>query len=143
MSIKKEQMAWLFLATIFTGSMIFFVKDSATVTGIAWSFTVIVGTFIGVDLAAMIKKTSEMPGGQYKKMNKHRYITALIILALLLGEAFFINKKFNRSIESLVSSFGMGFLFIIGGLIAGVEGNKIVTKEEEKEPTIGFSGDKA
>jgi len=130
---KAEQMIWLILGTLFTGWMLYFVKDSSTVTGIAWAFTGIIGTFIGIDLAVMIKKTSEMPHGQFKEINKHRYVAALVIFSLLLIEAFLINAIQLRNVDGLYASFGMGFLIIIGGLIAGVEGNKMVTDKPEGE----------
>jgi len=130
---KIEQIVWVVLATIFTAGMLYAVKDSSVVTGIAWAFTGIIGTFIGVDLAVMIKKTSEMAHGKYKEINKHRYITALVVFALLLTEAFLINVYFGRNVDGLFASFGMGFLIVIGGLIAGVEGNKIVTEKPEQQ----------
>ena len=130
-NIKAEQMFYLVLGTFFTAGMMFFVKDSTVVTGIAWTFTGIIGTFIGLDIAVMIKKTSAMPSGQYKEINKHRYTTSLVIFAMLLMEAFIVNYIFKRNADGLYASFGMGFLIIIGGLIAGVEGNKIVTDKTD------------
>ena len=130
---KGEQMLYLILGTLFTAGMMYFVKDSSVVTGIAWCYTGIVGTFIGIDLAVMIKKTSELPHGQFKEINKHRYISSLIIFALLLAEAFIVNAVFDRNVDGLYASFGMGFLIIIGGLIAGVEGNKMVTDKVDEE----------
>jgi hypothetical protein len=85
------------------------------------------GTFIGVDLAVMLKKTAELPVGQYKALNKHRYLIALGIFALLLVESFIISFG-GRNVDGLYASFGMGFLVVIGGLVAGVEGNKLVTE---------------
>ena len=131
-NVKLEQMIWLIVATLFTAGMLFFLKDSTTITGIAWTFTSVVGTFIGVDLALMIKKTSEMSHGQYKKINKHRYITALVIFALLLSESFYL-ASLGRNCDGLYASFGLGFLIIIGGIIAGTEGNKIVTNHDESQ----------
>jgi len=131
-NVKFEQMVWLIIGTLFTAGMLFFIKDSTTITGIAWTFTGIVGTFIGIDLAVMIKKTSEMTNGHFKEINKHRYITSLVIFALLLGEAFYLAST-GRNCDGLYASFGMGFLIIIGGLVAGVEGNKIVTKHDSSK----------
>ena len=125
-NVKIEQVLWLVIATIFTGMMLFFVKDSTSATAIAWSFTAIVGTFIGVDLAVMLKKTSEMTMGNFKHMNKHRYIISLIVFALLLGISFYL-ASIGRNCDGLYASFGMGFLVVVGGLVAGVEGNKMVT----------------
>ena len=131
--VKIEQIIWLIMGTLFTAGMLFFVKDGATITSIAWAFSGIVGTFIGVDLAVMIKKTAELPSGQYKEINKHRYILSLIIFALLLAEAFIISGLFGRNMDGMYASFGMGFLIVIGGLVAGVEGNKMITDKTDKE----------
>jgi hypothetical protein len=129
---KLEQLAWLIVATVFTGFMIFFVKDSGVVSTLAATFTGIIGVFIGLDIAVMIKKTSVMPRGAYKKINKHRYITAIIIFAALMMETFIISGMYGRNFDSLYASFGLGFLVVIGGLVAAVEGNKIVTGEPEQ-----------
>jgi glucan phosphoethanolaminetransferase (alkaline phosphatase superfamily) len=127
MKTKIEQLLWLLLAAAFTGFMIYFVKDGGVVTAISAAFTSIVGIFIGVDITAMIKKTSVMPIGEYQKINKHRYIAALIIFAALIVEAFVISGVYGRDCDGLYASFGMGFLVVTGGLVAGVEGNKIFT----------------
>jgi hypothetical protein len=131
---KTEQLIGLIISTLFIGFMIFFVKDSGAVAALSATFTGIVGVFIGLDIAVMIKKTSSMPEGYYKTMNKHRYIAALIIFSALLIESFFISGLYGRNNDSLYTSFGMGFLIVIGGLIAGMEGNKIVTGEPSKIP---------
>ena len=137
---KLEQLFWLFIAFIFTGFMIYFVTDSGTVSAIAAAFTSIVGIFIGLDIAVMIKKTSAMHD-DFKQMNKQRYIVAFIIFALLLIEAFFISAFFGRNCDALYTSFGLGFLFVIGAIFNGIESNKIVTNvkppiaDNEKEQT--------
>lgn len=127
---KAGQLAGLIFATFFTGCMIFFIRDTGSAAAIAMTFTGIVGAFIGLDIALMIKRTSGMTEG-YKEINKHRYIAGLIIFSLLLIEAFFISAFFQRNCDSLYTSFGMGFLVVIGGLIVGIEGNKIATKDEK------------
>jgi xanthosine utilization system XapX-like protein len=132
---KAEQLIGLIIAAIFTGGMIYFIKDTGSAAAIAMAFTGIVGAFIGLDITLMIKKTSGMPEG-FKEINSQRYIAGLIIFTLLLAETFFISAKFDRNCDSIYTSFGMGFLIIIGGFIVGIEGNKIATKENvdaEKE----------
>jgi len=130
---KRGQLFGLIIATLFTGGMIFFIRDTASASAIAMTFLAIVGVFIGLDIALMIKKTAEMPTG-YKHINIHRYIAGLIIFSLLLVETFYISAAFGRNCDSLYTSFGIGFLVIIGGLIAGVEGNKIATGEQPQSP---------
>jgi len=129
---KTGQLIGLIFATIFTGFMIYFIKDTSSASAIAVTFTGIVGVFIGLDITLMIKKTASMPVG-YKEINKHRYIAGLVIFAALLVETFVISGMYQRNCDSLYVSFGMGFLVIIGGFIVGLEGNKIATENHEPQ----------
>ena len=116
MTTKKSQIAWLLLAAVFVTAMMFFVTDTMTVTVISATFTGVLGTFLGIDILTMIHKTKELPAGTYKNMNRHRYITALIIFAFLLIEAFVLSSLFERDMNTLYLSFGVGFIIGIGGL---------------------------
>jgi hypothetical protein len=116
--------------------MIFFVKDGSVVSALGTTFTGIIGVFIGLDIAVLLKKTSAMPDGYYKHINKHRYIAALIIFSFLMIETFILSGIYKREYDSLYASFGMGFLIVIGGLVAAVEGNKIVTGETKQAPSL-------
>jgi hypothetical protein len=126
--VKVEQIAWVAAAAAVTAGMIYFVKDGAAATAIAITFTTVIGGFIGVDLAVMINKTARLPAGEYKTANKHRYVLSLALFALLLLEAFVISAQ-GRGMDGVYASFGIGFLLIIGLLVAGIEGNKIATGE--------------
>jgi hypothetical protein len=124
---KTEQLVWLFTGVLFAAGMIFFVNDSAVMVSLSVALTSIIGIFLGIDIVVMIKKTSAMPEGEYKPINKHRYIISLIIFSALIAEAFILSSVYDRDCDALYASFGMGFLVVIGGLVAAVEGNKAVT----------------
>jgi len=124
---KKIQVFWLIFATFFVAGMLWFVTDSLTVTALASSFTGVLGIFLGVDIINMLHKTKELKAGFYKKMNIHRYILSLCVFAVLLAEAFVISGMFNREMNTLYLCFGVGFIIVIGGLISGIECNKIAT----------------
>lgn len=145
MTTKKSQIVWLLFAALFVAGMVFFVTDSLVVTAIAGTFTGVLGTFLGIDILTMLHKTKALPVGSYKSMNRHRYIIALIIFAVLLIEAFIISSIFERDMNPLYLSFGVGFIIVIGGLVSGVEANKIVTGEEHPALTEADerSGDEA
>jgi hypothetical protein len=136
LSTKKIQIWWLILATLFVAGIVWFVTDSLTVTTIAGTFTGVLGIFLGIDIMTMIHKTRELPPGLYKQMNQHRYIIALCVFGVLLGEAFVISALYGREMNSLYLCFGVGFVIVIGGLVSGIEGNKIATGMEQE-------GDKA
>jgi hypothetical protein len=127
MTTKAIQVFWLVLATLFVAGIVFFVSDSLVVTAISGAFTGVLGIFIGLDIMTMIHKTKELPAGIYKEMNQHRYIIALCVFGSLLAEAFVISALYGREMNSLYLCFGVGFVIVIGGLIGGIEGNKIVT----------------
>ena len=133
METKKLQIFWLVLAMIFVAGINFFVTDSLVVTSISAAFTGVIGLFLGVDILTMIHKTKELPPGIYKQINQHRYITVLFIFGLLLLEAFYISWRFGREMNSLYLCFGVGFIVVIGGLISGIEGNKMVTGPQDCE----------
>jgi hypothetical protein len=132
---KAEQLLWLFLGYLFTAGMLFFAADSAVSVSLSIAFTSIVGAFLGVDIAAMIKKTAMLPPGSYKAINKHRYIISLAIFALLIVEAFILSYTRGRDCDALYASFGVGFLIVVGGLVAAVEGNKIATGQAQNPET--------
>jgi Na+/phosphate symporter len=128
-NIKAIQILWLVLATLFVAGILWFVTDSLTVTAISGAFTGVLGIFLGVDIMTMIYKTKNLTPGNYKDMNMHRYVISLCIFAALLAEAFVISGLYSREMNSLYLCFGVGFLITIGGLISGIEGNKIATEE--------------
>jgi hypothetical protein len=63
-------------------------------------------------------------------MNFHRYVISLCIFAFLLAEAFVISAMFDREMNALYICFGVGFLIVAGGLISGIECNKMATDED-------------
>jgi hypothetical protein len=124
---KTEQLFWLFVGYIFTAGMLFFVKDSTVIVSLSVTYTTVVGVFMGVDIAVMIKKTSVLPPGEFKPINKARYLTSLVIFAFLLIEACVLSGLYGWNCDAMYASFGVGILVVIGGLVTAVEGNKIVT----------------
>jgi len=129
MATKKIQVFWVILATLFVAGIVWFVSDSLTVTAISGAFTGVLGIFLGVDIMTMIHKTKELKPGDYKEMNTHRYVLSLFVFAALLAEAFVISCLYKREMNSLYLCFGVGFIIVIGGLISGIEGNKVATSE--------------
>ena len=133
MTVKTRQILWLLLATIFVALMVLLVGDSLAAAAISGTFTAVIGLFLGLDIATMIHKTRELKPGDYKEINTHRYIIALCIFGALSIEALVIAAKQQRDVNSLYLCFGVGFLVVIGGLVGGIEGNKIATDEGPKK----------
>ena len=53
---KIEQLVWLLLGFLFTAGMLFLVQDGSVMIPLSVTFTSIVGVFLGIDIALMIKK---------------------------------------------------------------------------------------
>jgi hypothetical protein len=129
MAIKKIQVFWLILATLFVAGIVWFVSDSLVITAISGTFTGVLGIFLGVDILTMIHKTKELKPGDYKAINTHRYVLSLCVFSALLAEAFVLSGLYGREMNFLYLCFGVGFLIVCGGLISGIECNKIATDE--------------
>jgi len=132
MATKALQIFWLMLAALFVGGMLWFVTDAAAAAAIAGAFTGVLGVFLGVDIMTMIHKTGELGAGAYKNINMHRYVLSLCIFAGLLAEAFALSRLYAREMSPVYLCFGVGFVVVIGGLISGIEGNKIATDKGQK-----------
>ena len=126
---KAMQVLWLALATLFVAAMVRLIDNPVTSTAISGTFTAVIGLFLGLDIITMLHKTRELKPGDYKSINTHRYIIALLIFASLLAESFYVSIRYQRDVNSLYLCFGVGFLVVIGGLVSGIEGNKIATDE--------------
>jgi FtsH-binding integral membrane protein len=126
---KLLQTIFLFLATSFVFFSVIVITETAAVTVIAATYTAVMGIFLGLDLAVMIHRTHNLKRGDYKEIDVFKYVTALGLFFALLAETFCVSRGFNRELNGLYLCFGVGFLIVCGGLIAGVEANKIVTNE--------------
>jgi hypothetical protein len=129
MSGKLLQTLFILISTSFICAVVMFVTDAATATALAGTYTAVMGIYLGLDLADMIRKTHGLRRGDYKEISYFKYITALGLFGILLIETFSVSHSQGRELYGLLISFGIGFLIVCGGLIAGIEANKIVTND--------------
>ena len=119
--------ALLFLVpTIFMGMTIFFVPEIADTTSVF--YVGLISVFLGVDMVAMIKKTKEMEAGQFQSVHIWRYVLVVLSLAGLLALSFLQYKQSKLMIVT-IGSLSAAVYLIAGILLAGLDGNKIVTRE--------------
>ena len=130
MKTRTEQMIYVFVAALIMAMFMYFVKSETVLGAISVAFVGAIGLFLGVDLRKMLKDTSSLPKGQFKRINKYRYIITLVLFAALLTEAFIIQKATEISMVGIYGSIGVGFMLVLGLLISGIEANKIKTQEE-------------
>jgi ethanolamine transporter EutH len=108
------------------------VEDAATLTSLAGTYTAVIGIFLGVDLAAMVHKTHNLKPGDYKEICISKYLSAMFLFCVLILRTFLVQREFDRQLNGLYLCFGVGFLIVIGGLVTGIEANKIATDQGPK-----------
>ncbi|MBQ0111949.1 MAG: hypothetical protein KBT03_02355 [Bacteroidales bacterium] len=104
-------------------SCLLFVPESSGAVSVA--FLSIIGVYLGLDVAGMISKTSELPKGQFKELNTYKYIITGCCLIVLTVTSILIRDKVDVSMA--LTSFISSMMIILTCLIGGLEGNNIAT----------------
>ncbi len=130
MKVKNEKLVYFIISVAVMIVSILLVQNSEIVGMMAISYITIVGAYLGIDMAGMIKDTANMPKGEYREMDKARYIIALIFQVVLFVETIIISRMTSEELTTALSMFGAGALLIIAFIMGGLEGNKIATKIE-------------
>lgn len=119
--ISFEKTIYLIIVTAIMATVLFLINAEEVIGPISISYIVAVGGYLSIDLASMIKQTTLKPPGDFKSMRKYRYILAVFFMCFLFVVASW--KEF----ETAMASFGSGSIIILGFLMGGLQGNKIVT----------------
>ncbi len=116
------------LAFILMFAVVMFIDDVSIIDVMAGSFFLVINGFLGVDLAAMIKKSSQMYAGDWQPMHMYRYIIVLCMMLILFGLSIYRKEIDGIMIVMAISTFGGGSMVTIGMMLAGLEGNKIASR---------------
>jgi hypothetical protein len=134
--ITFEKYIAFFIASIFMGAII--IGIPAIADTIATCYLGVIGAFLAIDLTIMLKKTSELPKGDFKNMNKSRYYLSLLITFCLFGIACYCKSNLDYQIMGTILMLATCIMTIISLYIGGLEGNKLMTqmgqKSSEDEP---------
>lgn len=87
----------------------------------------ILTTFLGIDVVGMIKKTCELPRGEYKDIKTNRYILCIICYSVLICASYIMHKIRGYEYNGMLTSFTSAIFLITTILLGGLEGNKIAT----------------
>ena len=126
--MKLLKVVLMLLAFILMFVVVLFIDDVSIIDVMAGSFFLVVNGFLGVDLAAMIKNTSEMNRGDWQLMKMYRYIIVLCMMLILFGLSIYRKQIDGVMIIMAISTFGGGAMVTIGMMLAGLEGNKIASR---------------
>lgn len=131
--VRFWKISLMALAFLIVGAVIGLLDDVGVIDSMAASFTAIIGVFLGVDLAAMLKNSAKMKKGDFQKAHTYRYIIAIIMMLALFILALWRKETDNLGISMAAGSFGSGAIVVIGMLMSGLEGNKIASREGQDE----------
>lgn len=89
------------------------------------TYTTVVGIYLGLDIAAMITKTSTLKKGNFESLNVYKYVLCSVCLSVLTIVALIV--KDESDVTTAITSFITSAMIVIGCIIGGLEGNKIAT----------------
>lgn len=111
------------IAVLLMGLCIIFVPSISGT--LSMSFVLVLGVYLGLDIATMISTTASLPAGEYKEIKKHKYVLSGICLIILILITLI---TWQDTLQTALSSFLSSCMIILCCLIGGLEGNKIATK---------------
>lgn len=121
--MKFIKAAFFLAATGVMALCLLFVPESSGSVSI--SYTSVVGIYLGLDIAAMIARTSKLQKGNFETMNVYKYVLVSACLAVLIAVAVVIRGR--ADVGTAMTSFITSAMIVIGCVIGGLEGNKIAT----------------
>lgn len=124
MFAKILKAALFIVPTIFMFLTMTFAPDLADVT--SPFYVVLVGTFLGFDLAAVIKKTKSLDGTEFSKIKAWRYVIVGLSITVLLARAF-IGYKTHNIMTLTVASLSASIYILASIVIAGLDLNRAAT----------------
>jgi uncharacterized membrane protein len=131
--MKVLKIALMVLAFLIIVAVVIILDDVGIIDSMSASFTAILGVFLGVDLASMIKNSASMKKGEFQKAHIYRYVIAVVMMLTLFILALWRKESDNLGISMAAGAFGSGAIVIIGLLMSGLEGNKIASREGTDE----------
>jgi len=130
MSLSFEKRLNMIIAYLIMGGALYLIAypDMATILdAMSASFFLVINGYLGVNIAAVMKQTNDLPDGQYVAMKKDKYYMAVFMMASLFAFGFYRMHYDHIPIVISVTAFGTGTITAIGLLVAGMEGNKMLT----------------
>lgn len=124
--MKFIKTALFIIASVVMGCIIYFFPNITNVVSV--TYVSCLGVYLALDISGMIKTTSKLDAGCYDKLNTYKYIISEICLLALF--ILCMIKKDSVNLDVAMESFGSAIIFVIGIVIAGIEGNKIATGEK-------------
>lgn len=111
------------LATAIMALCLLFTPEISGSVSIA--YTTVLGIYLGLDIAAMITKTTTLAKGDFESLNVYKYVLTSVCLSVLTVITLIVRN--SADVSTAATSFITSAMIVIGCIIGGLEGNKIAT----------------
>jgi len=96
-------------------------------------YVMILSSYLGLDVWAMIQKTSAMPKGEYRNVKVSRYLVTMGSYILLMGCGVAMTRLKGTDYGTMNATFLSAEFVVVTILLGGLEGNKIATQMKEDQ----------
>lgn len=126
--MKFLKVCLIILASLLMAAIIYFIDDSSVIDSVSATYFIVINSFLGIDMAAMIKQSKALPGVEHKEMKFYRYILSFVFMIILF--LLMVYRKETDGINAVVamSAFSSGAMMILALVLSGLEGNKLAAR---------------
>lgn len=133
--------ALFFLSVAMMAALVLFFPEIANSSAL-W-YQLILGTFLGIDIAITLKNTNALPEGQFKMIKVGRYVCSFVANVGLFICATVLSANTKIDMSPCVNVFAAGCFIVIAFFLGALEGNKLLTysaptpEAKTSNPTTG------
>jgi hypothetical protein len=92
------------------------------------TYIILICSFLGIDVAYMLKKTTSLPSGDFAPIKRGRYIFCIIFTSALFALCVIMERKFEyTNLSGTLSCLAISLMTILALFIGGAEANKLLT----------------
>lgn len=131
--MEKLKTILVMFATIAMGVCIWFYP--AVSTEVSFFYVLLLSTYLSIDIWGMIKKTKELPSGEFEKIKTWRYLVCGIsLMALVILNSVTTYKTADVNGTETFGIMIAALFIVISAYIGALEGNKLVTGNTPEKP---------
>lgn len=128
--MEKLKTILVLFSTVAMGVCVWFYPEVST--EVSFFYVLLLSTYLSIDIWGMIKKTKELPSGEFAKIKTWRYLVCgFSLMGLLIINA--ITTYRTQDING-TETFGImiaALFVVISAFIGALEGNKLATGNPE------------
>lgn len=122
--MKVLKMILIMITTLFVAVVTLFLEETTVIDSVAIGLFTAMESFLLIDLRGLIKGTRAKPAGGYDSMHLYRYITVMIIMALMGIITIYMYKVNEVNSVIAMTLYCTGVPVTMGLIIGGLQENR-------------------